>query len=32
MAAGRDAELGRAYDGQVIGKLWAYVRPYRAVF
>jgi len=32
MPVGRDAELGRAYDGQVIRKLWAYVRPYRGVF
>ena len=32
MPAGRDAELGRAYDGQVIRKLWTYVQPYRGVF
>ncbi len=32
MPAGRDAELGRAYDSQVIRQLWTYVRPYRGVF
>jgi ATP-binding cassette subfamily B protein len=27
-----DQELGKAYDAALIGRLWAFVRPYRGVF
>jgi len=30
--AGDDAALGKAYDGRVLRRLWAYVRPYRGLF
>jgi ATP-binding cassette subfamily B protein len=28
----REAALGKAYDARLIGRLWAYVRPYRKPF
>jgi len=27
-----DADLGKAYDGRLLRRLWQFVRPYRAVF
>jgi ATP-binding cassette, subfamily B, multidrug efflux pump len=28
----READLGKAYDARLIGRLWAYIRPYRGWF
>jgi ATP-binding cassette subfamily B protein len=28
----READLGKAYDARLVGRLWRYIRPYRAWF